>query len=72
MFPLKLPLVASVSGAEFDDDRSMAMKTARRLVAFNTESGSNIDSRTARCKWSGERLDYNIAINGLCGQTGYS
>ena len=44
MLPLKLPLVASVSGTEFDDDRSMAMETARRLAAFNTESGSNIDS----------------------------
>ena len=45
---------------------------ARRLEAFNAERGLNIDAQTARCKWGGERMDYNIAIDGLCCQAGYA
>ena len=48
-----------------------AVPEARRLAAFNAERGLNIDAQTARCKWGGERMDYNIAIDGLCWQAGY-
>ncbi len=46
--------------------------SVRRLAAFNAERGLNIDAQTARCKWSGERMDYDIAIDGLCRQAGYT
>ncbi len=45
---------------------------SRRLAAFNAERGLNIDAQTARCKWGGERMDYNIAIDGLCWKAGYT
>ena len=48
-----------------------AVPEARELAAFNAERGLNIDAQTARCKWGGERMDYNIAIDGLCRQAGY-
>ena len=48
-----------------------AVPYARRLAASNAERGLNIDAETARCKWGGERMDYNIAIDSLCWQTGY-
>ena len=49
-----------------------AVPGARRLAAFNAERGLNIDAQTARCKWRGERMDYDIAIDGLCWQAGYT
>ncbi|MCY3817709.1 MAG: DUF222 domain-containing protein, partial [Gammaproteobacteria bacterium] len=49
-----------------------AVPEARRLAAFNAERGLKIDAQTARCKWRGERMDYNIAIDGLCWQAGYT
>lgn len=42
-----------------------------QLKAFNAERGLKIDAQTARCKWGGERMDYNIAIDGLCWKAGY-
>ena len=45
---------------------------AEQLKAFNAERGRNIDAQTARCGWRGERMDYNIAIDGLCWQAGYT
>ena len=45
---------------------------ARRLAAFNGERGLSIDAQTARCKWRGERMDYDIAIDGLCWKAGYT
>ena len=48
-----------------------AVPEAQRLAAFNKERGLDIDAQTARCKWGGERMDYNIAIDGLCWQSGY-
>ena len=48
-----------------------AVPGARRLAAFNAERGLSIDAQTARCGWHGERMDYNIAIDGLCWQAGY-
>jgi len=42
----------------------------QRLAAFNAERGLNIDAQTAR--WRGERMDYIIAIDGLCWQAGYT
>ena len=44
---------------------------ARRLAELNAARGLNIDAHTARCGWGGERMDYNIAIDGLCLQAGY-
>ena len=44
---------------------------AKRLKSFNAERGLNIDAQTARCKWGGERMDYNIAIDGLCWKAGH-
>ena len=45
---------------------------ARRLAAFNTASGLAINAHTARCGWGGERMDYNIAIDALCREAGYT
>ena len=45
---------------------------AEQLKAFNAERGLNIDAQTARCRWGGERMDYNIAIDGLCWKAGYT
>ena len=44
---------------------------AGRLAALNTARGLVIDPHTARCGWTGERMDYNIAIDALCLQAGY-
>ena len=44
---------------------------AQRLAAFNASRGLKIDTHTARCGWTGERMDYNIAIDGLCLEAGY-
>ena len=49
-----------------------AVSEAQRLAAFNAERGLKIDAQTARCRWRGERMDYNIAIDGLCRQAGYT
>ena len=43
-----------------------------QLKAFNAKRGLNIDAQTACCKWGGERMDYNIAIDGLCWKAGYT
>ena len=45
---------------------------AEQLKASNAERGLNIDAQTARCRWGGERMDYNIAIDGLCWKAGYT
>lgn len=45
---------------------------AEQLEAFNTARGLAIDARTARCRWRGERMDYDIAIDGLCREAGYT
>ena len=44
---------------------------AQRLAAANAARGLSIDAGTARCGWGGERMDYDIAIDGLCRQAGY-
>ena len=44
---------------------------AEQLKASNVERGLSIDAQTARCRWRGERMDYNIAIDGLCWKAGY-
>ena len=48
-----------------------AKSGARRLAEFNTARGLSIDAQTARCRWGGERIDYNIAIDGLCREAGF-
>ncbi len=49
-----------------------AASGARQLAALNTARGLNIDARTARCGWDGERMDYNIAIDALCREAGHT
>ena len=49
-----------------------AANGARRLKAFNAARGLAIDAGTARCRWGGERMDYDIAIDGLCRETGFA
>ena len=48
-----------------------AANGARRLKAFNAARERVIDADTARCRWGGERMDYDIAIDGLCRRSGY-
>ena len=45
---------------------------AKQLKALNTARGHTIDAGTARCRWRGERMDYDIAIDGLCREAGYT
>ena len=45
---------------------------AEQLEAFNRARGLAIDAYTARCRWRGERMDYDIAIDGLCREAGYT
>ncbi|MDE0245280.1 MAG: HNH endonuclease signature motif containing protein, partial [Gammaproteobacteria bacterium] len=44
---------------------------AEQLKVLNTARGLDIDAGTARCGWRGERMDYDIAIDGLCREAGY-
>ncbi|MCY3987549.1 MAG: HNH endonuclease signature motif containing protein, partial [Gammaproteobacteria bacterium] len=43
-----------------------AVTGAEQLKAFNRARGHTIDAQTARCRWRGERMDYDIAIDALC------
>jgi len=45
---------------------------AERVEALNSARGLTIDAGTARCRWRGERMDYDIAIDELCRRAGYS
>ena len=45
---------------------------AEQLKVLNTARGLTIDAGTARCRWRGERMDYDIAIDGLCRKAGYT
>jgi len=45
---------------------------AERLKAFNAARGHTIDAGTARCRWGGERMDYDITIDALCREAGYT
>ncbi len=49
-----------------------ATSGTQRLKAFNAARGLAIDAGTARCGWGGERMDYNIAIEALCWEAGYT
>jgi hypothetical protein len=35
------------------------------LVAHNRGRGLTIDAQTTRCKWTGERMDYGMAVGYL-------
>ena len=48
-----------------------AINGAAQLAEINAARGVEIDAATARCGWRGERMDYNIAIEGLCQRAGY-
>ena len=45
---------------------------AERVEAFNTARGLTIDASTVRCRWRGERMDYDIAIDALFREAGYT
>ncbi len=40
------------------------------LAEWNARRGLAIDAATARCGWLGERMDYNLATEGLCWESG--
>ena len=40
------------------------------LATYNERRGVNIDAKTARCGWRGEVMDYGIAIEALCWESG--
>ncbi len=40
------------------------------LAAYNRRHGVTVDSETARCGWRGERLDYGLAMERLCWDSG--
>ena len=58
--------------ASAESGSASATDGAKRLAALNATRGLNIDAGTVRCGWGGERMDYNIAIDGLCLQAGYT
>ena len=49
-----------------------ATSGAKRLAAFNMARSLTIGASAARCGWSGERIDYNIAIDALFREAGYT
>ena len=49
-----------------------ATSGTQRLKAFNAARGLAINAGAARCGWGGERMDYNIAIEALCREAGYT
>jgi hypothetical protein len=40
-----------------------------KVPAMNTEQGIDIDKRTAATRWTGERMDYGVAIDSLLYRT---
>ena len=44
---------------------------AQRLRAANAARGVSIDAQTACCRWGGERMDFDIAIDALCREAGF-
>ena len=58
------------TGAE--SGSATATDGAGRPAELNAARGLNIDAGTARCGWGGERMDYDIAIDNLCLQAGYT
>ncbi len=55
-----------------ESGNTCAASGSERLKALNTARGRTIDAETARCRWRGERMDYDIAIDGLCRKAGYT
>ena len=42
-----------------------SFEDALRFHMERLNPGVTIDARTSRCKWLGERMDYDIAIEGM-------
>ena len=40
------------------------------LAPLNERRGMQIDAHTARCGWQGERMDYGLAVEALCWESG--
>ena len=40
------------------------------LAAYNRRHGVTVDAETARCGWRGERMDYGLAMERLCWDSG--
>ncbi len=66
-----IPPAGKTHGTCFRGNTS-AVCGARRVAAFNTARGLTINAGAARCRWRGERMDYNIAIEALCREAGYT
>ncbi|MXW44412.1 MAG: DUF222 domain-containing protein [Gammaproteobacteria bacterium] len=65
-----IPAAGKEHGECFRGNTSAA-NGAQRVEALNTARGLTINAGTARCRWRGERMDYDIAIDALCRQAGY-
>ena len=63
---------AESGSATAEPGSASAADGAERLAELNAARGLAIDAHTARCGWGGERMDYNIAIDALCLQAGYT
>ena len=40
------------------------------LAEYNAGRGVDVDAKTARCGWRGEEMDYGIAVEALCWESG--
>lgn len=40
------------------------------LAEYNARRGVDVDAKTARCGWRGEEMDYGIAVEALCWESG--
>jgi hypothetical protein len=56
---------AKEHGAPVDVSRSGTCAHDASLLALNRAAGLEIDWRTARCGWRGERIDYGLTIEAL-------
>jgi hypothetical protein len=47
------------------DSSYLGFEDSLRIYLLNRAAGLEIDSATSRCRWTGERMDYSMAIEGL-------
>ncbi len=74
--PVALPSPPKARQARPGSEEWMAERTREKdeldkLEARITELWGRINAATARCGWGGERMEYDIAIDGLCWEAGY-
>ena len=68
--PAGRPHQGCFRGNTSEADSARSADGAQRLAAGNAARGVTIDTTTARCRWGGERMDYDIAIDALCREAG--